>query len=225
MTESQAPVAQARSLRKPTSYQSMDMVRRRNPIFFSKDTMAHFGTKVESPVHSHGLFITSEQINGMDMARKYTVRRALDLLDRRSQRYQPEILSVADGFLAYETLIDAQVALEKYLTILLLSGRPLLRAMSDSVQGHSGFTALTSATGGFTLVCTDTRLIYDVQKARSADEITLLPEQLCRVDFTSEADAKKALLAGTQPATAQWVQNLVNASRGIPVGPVADHPG
>lgn len=207
-------------LRKPTEYNSMDMVRKRNPMFFAPDLMAHFGTLIESPVHKKGLFITSDQPVGLGLDRAYTVRRAIDLYDETHDRYRPNIVNVAGGMMAHATLAEANAALEDYLTLLSLSGRPLLAAMSKSVGAASGFTAISSMTGGFTLICADTVHIMQVQKS-GAD--SRFDQEICRVDFRSSSEAKKALAAGSQPVPAQWITNIVHASRGLPIGPVAMH--
>ena len=206
------------SLRAPTEYRDMGMVRRRNPIFFASELMSQFGTLIESPVHKTGLFITSDKPDGLEMERAYTVRRAVDLYDTRAKRYVPNVINVAKGFMAYTTLAKAQNALEAYQTLLLLRGRPLLRGMSAAVQGASGFTALQSATGGFTLICADHTHIMEVQKH---GEDYQFEQELCRIDFRSTDEARRALAAGSEPIDDTWISNIVSASRGIPIGPVA----
>lgn len=206
-----------RPLRKPEEYKTIDLIRRRNHLFFARETMAHFGTKIESGAYDKGLFITSEKPEGLELDRAYTVRRALDLYDTDRNVFRPNILNVAGGFMAHATLAEAQAALEAHLVLLNLSGRPLLAAMSRSVGKAAGFTAIGSRMGGFTLICSDAVNIMQVQKLR---ETAKFEQEICRVDFRSESDAKKVLGAGLSPVAESWIANIIFTARGIPVGPV-----
>ena len=209
---------QTRPLRKPEEYKTIDLIRRRNHLFFAGETMRHFGTKIESGAYDRGLFITSEQPEGLELDRAYTVRRALDLYDTDRNMFRPNILNVAGGFMAHATLAEATAALEAHLVLLNLSGRPLLAAMSRTVGGAAGFTAFGSNTGGFTLICADSVNIAQVQKFR---EDAKFEQMICRVDFRSEVEAKKVLGAGLSPVPDSWITNIIYTARGLPIGPVA----
>lgn len=214
------PAAQPVVVRKPNEYRTMDLVRRRNPIFFAKDILAHYGTLIESPVHDKGLFITSEKIADLNLDRAYTVRRAMDFYDEGKNVFRPNIVNVAGGFMEHATLAKAQAALEAYLILLNLSGRPLLAAMSRSVGKAAGFTAMTSMTGGFTLICADSVDIMEIQRAGNVERDNF-SQKVCRIDFRSVSEAKKVLSAGTAPVPETWIASIIHTARGLPLGPVS----
>jgi hypothetical protein len=130
-------------------------------------------------------------------------------------RTLPAIQNVAGGYGAYDTLAAAEIARQWYQALMDKRGADLLREMQAvASDGETGFTALSSPTGGFSLICATPEHVASAQKTQRDGRDMVI------VHFADEDDAKDCIVSET-PDLAEWWSNIAMAAKGLPVGAFA----